>query len=216
MNEEEIKSKHPGKAMTSGMPEMAIIESNTLAMMGLKQLLEAVMPMMNIRTFGSFDEFEANNPDRFIHYFVSMHIALAHRYFFVQGQRARHTIVLTPSNDPNSQLNDFHCLCVSVPEETLVKHLLALQKMGHPHGEHLPNPTANNKEKLLSDREIEVLALVAQGKINKEIADMLCIGLSTVITHRKNIQEKLNLKSVSSLTIYAVMHGYVDINHISG
>ena len=53
-----------------------------------------------------------------------------------------------------------------------------------------------------------------EGKINKEIADTLCIGLSTVITHRKNIQEKLGLKSVSSLTIYAVMHGYVDINKI--
>ena len=44
--------------------------------------------------------------------------------------------------------------------------------------------------------------------------DLLCIGLTTVITHRKNIQEKLGLKSVSALTIYAVMHGYVDINHI--
>ena len=62
MNEEAIKSKHPGEAMTSGMPEMAIIESNTLAMMGLKQLLEAAMPMMNICTFGSFNEFEANTP----------------------------------------------------------------------------------------------------------------------------------------------------------
>ena len=42
----------------------------------------------------------------------------------------------------------------------------------------------------------------------------LCIGLTTVITHRKKIQEKLGLKSVSSLTIYAVMHGFVDINMI--
>ena len=56
--------------------------------------------------------------------------------------------------------------------------------------------------------------MVAKGKINKEIADLLCIGLTTVITHRKNIQEKLGIKSVSALTIYAVMHGFVDINHI--
>ena len=66
----------------------------------------------------------------------------------------------------------------------------------------------------LSDREIEVLSLVAQGKINKEIAEKLFISTTTVITHRKNIQEKLGIKSVSSLTIYAVMHGYVDINKI--
>ena len=41
-----------------------------------------------------------------------------------------------------------------------------------------------------------------------------CSGLTTVITHRKNIMEKLGMKSVSALTIYAVMHGYVDINKI--
>ena len=50
--------------------------------------------------------------------------------------------------------------------------------------------------------------------INKEIAEKLNIGLATVITHRKNIMEKLGMKSVSALTIYAVMHGYVDINKI--
>ena len=71
-----------------------------------------------------------------------------------------------------------------------------------------------NKPNALTDRETEVLSLIAQGKINKEIADQLCIGLTTVITHRKNIQEKLGLKSVSALTIYAVTHGYVDINRI--
>ena len=87
--------------------------------------------------------------------------------------------------------------------------------MGHPHGEHLPMMDANsNMKNALTDRETEVLSLIAQGKINKEIADQLCIGLTTVITHRKNIQEKLGLKSVSALTIYAVTHGYVDINRI--
>lgn len=74
--------------------------------------------------------------------------------------------------------------------------------------------SAESREKALTDREIEVLSLVAQGKINKEIAEKLFISTTTVITHRKNIQEKLGIKSVSSLTIYAVMHGYVDINKI--
>ena len=59
-----------------------------------------------------------------------------------------------------------------------------------------------------------MLSLIVQGFINKEIADQLNIGLTTVISHRKNIMDKLGLKSVSALTIYAVMHGYVDINNI--
>ena len=59
-----------------------------------------------------------------------------------------------------------------------------------------------------------MLALVVQGLINKEIADRLNISLTTVITHRRNITEKLGIKSVSALTIYAIMHGYVDIHQI--
>ncbi len=200
--------------MIKGIPELAIVESNTLAALGLKTMLESEMPMVKISTFGTFGEYEASNPDRFIHCFASMHIVLAHRQFFTQGKRAHHTIVLTPSSDPNSQLQDFHCLCVNVPESQLIKELLNLQHAGHPHGEHLPAMSHPTQEKALSDREIEVLSLVAQGKINKEIAEQLCIGLTTVITHRKNIQEKLGIKSVSALTIYAVMHGYVDINRI--
>ncbi len=196
------------------MPEIAIVDSNTLAVMGLKQLLEAVMPMMQIQTFASFHSFEASAPDHFIHFFVSMHILLSNRSFFMQGNRKRHTIVLTTSNDPNTQLQGFHCLCVNVPESLLAKELLSLQHQGHPHGEHYPTLPPSTQEKVLSDREIEVLALVAQGYINKEIADKLCISTTTVISHRKNIQEKLGLKSVSSLTIYAVKNGYVDINNI--
>ena len=61
---------------------------------------------------------------------------------------------------------------------------------------------------------MEVLSLIARGYINKEIADMLCISLTTVISHRKNIMDKLGIRSVSGLTIYAVMHGYVDIRNI--
>ena len=89
-----------------------------------------------------------------------------------------------------------------------------LEQHGHPHGEHFPDMPKALKAKILSDREVEVLSLVAQGLLNKEIAERLNIGMTTVITHRKNIIEKLGLKSVSALTIYAVMHGYVDINKI--
>lgn len=62
MNKEMMKAM-AGKQM----PEMAIVESNTLAAMGLRQLLESVMPMMKISTFGSFRQYEANNPDHFVH-----------------------------------------------------------------------------------------------------------------------------------------------------
>ena len=55
---------------------------------------------------------------------------------------------------------------------------------------------------------------LARGFINKEIAEKLNISLTTVISHRKNITEKLGIKSVPGLTIYAVMNGYVEADNI--
>ena len=66
----------------------------------------------------------------------------------------------------------------------------------------------------LSDREIEILVSVAQGLLNKEIADRHNISINTVITHRKNITRKTGIKTVPGLTVYAILNGYVDINSV--
>ncbi len=193
-------------------PKVAIIDTNTLAAMGLKQILQNVMPVMTVDTFGSFTDLESGQSDVYFHYFVAMSIVLEHKDFFLE--RRRKTIVLTLSLDTMSQLSDFHCLCVNVPEQQLVRSLLFLQQGAHGKGKNLPPMPDIISRKILTDREIEVMSLIVQGYINKEIAERLNIGLATVITHRKNIMDKLGVKSVSALTIYAVMHGYVDITKI--
>ena len=190
-------------------PKIAIIDPNTLAVLGLKSLLQNVMPIAQVDTYGSYVELEANHPEQYFHYFVSMNIVLQNRCYFTEFKHK--TIVLTLSIDTNTQLSGFNCLCVNVPEKQLIKSLLALQQRAHSHGRNLPPMPRQN---ILSDREIEVMSLIVMGYINKEIADKLNIGLPTVITHRKNIMDKLNIKSVSAMTIYAVMNGYVDINKI--
>ena len=198
--------------MIGNRPKVAIIDSNTLAAVGLKQLLQNVMPIMTIDTFGTFAELEANHPDNYYHYFVAMNIVLENRAFF--SAHRQKTIVLTLGIETISQLSEFHSLCINLPEKELVHTLLMLQQHAHPKGKNLPPIPDVLQQKVLSDREIEVMSLIVQGYINKEIADKLNISLSTVITHRKNIMDKLGMKSVSALTIYAVMHGYVDINKI--
>ena len=192
-------------------PMAAIVDPNTLAVMGLRQLLQDVVPFAEICCFGSFSELMANNPDDFFHYFVAMNIVLENRPFFLE--RRRRTIVLSPSN--GSGLSDFHSLCVNVPERVLVRSILSMVQHAHPHGKnHPPQGFPTPEKRVLTDREMEVMALIVRGHINKEIADMLHIGLSTVITHRKNIMEKVGVRSVSALTIYAVMNGFVDVNKI--
>ena len=198
--------------MNPGRPKVAIIDPNTLSALGLKSMLMNVMPIMTVETFGSFAELMANKPESFFHYFVAMNVVLENKLFF--SEHRRKTIVLTLSRDTASQLSEFHSLCINVPESELVRSLLLLEQHAHGNGKNLPPMPQVLQQKILSDRELEVLALIVQGYINKEIADKLNIGLTTVITHRKNIMDKLGMKSVSALTIYAVMHGYVDIHQI--
>jgi DNA-binding CsgD family transcriptional regulator len=62
----------------------------------------------------------------------------------------------------------------------------------------------------ISQREREVLRLVALGFTNKEIAGKLFISSHTVITHRKNISAKLGIKTIAGLTVYAIIHKLVD------
>ena len=62
---------------------------------------------------------------------------------------------------------------------------------------------------LLTTREREILQLVAEGKSNKDIANMLNLSLYTVETHRSNILEKLNLHNVPELILYAVRKGVI-------
>lgn len=198
--------------MMQGRPRIAIIDPNTLSALGLKQMLQNVMPIMDVETFGSFLELQANNPESFFHFFVAMNILIENRAFF--SEHRKKTIVLTLSLDSTSQLSEFNSLCINVPEQELVRSLLSLEQHAHKHGRNLPPMPRVLQQKILTDREIEVMSLIVQGYINKEIAEKLNIALATVITHRKNIMEKLGFKSVSALTIYAVMHGYVDINNI--
>lgn len=199
--------------MMNHQPEIAIVEANTLTSLGLKTILERMIPMAVIRTFHSFGELTDDTPDMYAYYFISAQIYVEHNAFFLP--RKRKTIVLA-GDSHQFQLSGVPILNIYQAEEQLVKDILKLHQHAHHDGYPVkdmpPTPPTTGHE--LSAREIEVLVLITKGLINKEIADKLNIGLTTVITHRKNITEKLGIKSVSGLTIYAVMNGYVEADRI--
>lgn len=200
-------------------PEIAIIDSNTLTVIGLQGLLEEIIPMAVIRTFHSFAEFMDDTPDMYAHYFISSQVYFEHTSFFLE--RKVKAIVLTGS-DNMPQLSGVLTLNIFQDQKSLAKSILQLHQHGHPGMHHaMMHPATHHSmpqqadtEHGLSAREIEVLILITKGLINKEIADKLNISLTTVISHRKNITEKLGIKSVSGLTIYAVMHGYIEAGSI--
>ncbi len=71
-----------------------------------------------------------------------------------------------------------------------------------------------NDDVELSKREVDVLVAVAKGMMNKEIADEMNISIHTVISHRKNITRKTGIKSVSGLTVYALLNNLIDENEL--
>ncbi len=80
---------------------------------------------------------------------------------------------------------------------------------------HSTSDVEKNNECELSSREKDVLIAIAKGKSNKEIANELNLSIYTIMTHRKNISEKTGIKSISGLTVYALIKKlihYEDVN----
>jgi two-component system invasion response regulator UvrY len=63
---------------------------------------------------------------------------------------------------------------------------------------------------LLSDRELQVLCLLAKGSTNKEIAESLHLSVKTIDTYRARVLEKLNLRNNAELALFAIRHGFVE------
>lgn len=196
------------------MPHVAIVAPNILECLGMRQLLRDVMPMMEIDIFLDAEELKENNHALYFHFFVDFSVVLSHKNFFSVNRKK--TIVLMPSVGNDIVMRDFHTLCINVSEKDFVRQLLILVQHAHGHGRNLPqrHEGQHASESILTAREAEVLVEIVKGYINKEIATHLNISLATVITHRKNIMDKLAIRSVSGLTVFAVMNGYVSISDI--
>lgn len=114
-------------------------------------------------------------------------------------------------------------LCLSACGEDLVSHceienlilvpsVEALEKDVYTTNRNQQERPSGNYE--LTQREKDIIRLVAHGLANKEIADRLSLSFHTITTYRKNISAKLNIHSTAALTIYAILHGIVNPKEI--
>jgi DNA-binding NarL/FixJ family response regulator len=101
------------------------------------------------------------------------------------------------------------CMHVNDEKSELIKIVeQAYRRLGD-----LDTDAENNN---LSEREISILKLVALGNTNNEIAEKLFISVHTVMTHRKNITRKLGIKTVSGLTVYAILNQLIKVEELGG
>lgn len=210
------------------LSRIAIIAQNTLAALGLASLIEEMMPTGDVSIYNSLKSLAKDtgagynaNEDPFVHYFISAQTLLKHARFFLP--RRQKTIVLVQGPKATTLPEGFMQIDVSLPREGLLRALMTLHSHGHgPEGVH-PYPirtsdksphTPKNVKSLLTRRETDVLRQLVRGSSNKEAADALGVGLSTVITHRNNLTSKLGTRSLAALTVYAVSHGIVGVEEI--
>ena len=175
--------------------KVIILTNNTLCAVGLRSIFESAFNMQAYIGDKSYISSFNNNkePDLF---FVDSQVLIENIGFFLP--RKSKTILLV---NHGAKSDDFNTLCVDESESDIISNInLILEKQNH---------NANNTTSTLSQREIEVLRLIASGRLNKEIAQELNISVNTVLTHRKNITAKLGIKSVSGLSFYAMMNGII-------
>jgi len=205
--------------------QIAIVEENVLAAMGLQQLLEDIIPMATIRHFPSFESLVINNPEQFVHFFVSSAIYFEHATYF-QAQPHRSIVLVRGNGYP--RLAGLLTLNVCQDVKSLVKDVLSLRGHGHEMPGH-PGPSSHpntaetsglstgsnaHSVETLTSRETEVAILLAHGYINKEVADRLNISLPTAITHRRNIMDKLHARSLADIIVYLVTRGIIGLDEL--
>lgn len=185
-----------------------IIDSNILACLGLQHLICDLLPMAEVVICRSYEELAMQEDADFLHYFVSSRIYFEHTKFF--RDHPKKSIVLVNGDMMISGVNTLN-VCQS--QQALVREIMSLQRKGHDHAITM----ARNAEKtplLLSAREIEVAVLLCKGLRSKEVADSLCVSPTTVMTHRKNIMEKLHARSLADVLLYCVVNGMVDVEEL--
>ncbi|MBR1889966.1 MAG: helix-turn-helix transcriptional regulator [Alloprevotella sp.] len=209
---------HPsGHPTAMSQKHIAIVSHNALVGIGLQALFLRIVPQGSFFIFSSTEEMLAQHPKPdFLHYFIDSRALLEQVTFYKSVQQRTFVLV---QGDTSGQLPDgFRQIDMQVPESEFVKHLLVRMQQGH---QQIPNarqkgimPPKDETKSPLTEREKEVLRLIVKGYLNKEIADKLNVELTTIITHRKNLTQKLGTKSIGALTIFAVMHNIVRVEEI--
>ena len=181
--------------------KVPVVTTDRLAGIGLRSVLESYFAPAAVHVTATLD---ADRLGRYEYVFLSADTYL--RYHGVLTATKAPIIVLSHEDLRKDQHRYPLVLWTRQEEAGIIEDIERLQRRSR--------SAAHGKTSTLSSREIEVLKLVAKGQINKHIADVLSISLHTVISHRKNITAKLGIKTVSGLTMYAVLNGLVSSKDI--
>lgn len=194
---------------TKNKPKVIVATNQYLIRIGIQAIIQniGIEPIfIHIKNFNDFEIHNYDNNDYLIVHTelllkpITQHIRELSKSF--KGK------ILFIGNNQLMQLNIPNILYLS---DTKYK---TLEKLQHFFSK-IKSEELATENNVLSTREIEILKEVALGYSNKEIADRLFISINTVITHRKNITDKLGIKTISGLTVYALMNNIIKTNDVT-
>lgn len=189
------------------MSRIAVILPDLLQGAGMAAILERYFSPVEVSCFLSVGEMASENGSYDL-YFTNSDTFAAHVDFFLP-RRNQSVVLVGGEREPELRGGETpRVIATGCGLENLLEKVGRVLAPAHSTDE-------GNSSDELSAREVQVLQLVVSGAINKEIAERLNISLNTVLTHRKNITAKLGIKTISGLTLYALMHGYISTEDIS-
>jgi DNA-binding CsgD family transcriptional regulator len=175
-----------------------IVSPNQLQAIGLKTILSEYFSPNEVDIQSEFDNSLNKHSAEYI--FLPSDMYLAHNKKL--QSITRKLVILTEFEQDEESFENPAMLNTTLSQAELVDKLDIIFKKNS-------GKRVDDENEKLSSREVEVLVLVARGFINKQIADKLSISMHTVMSHRKNITHKLGIKTVSGLTMYALLNGLI-------
>jgi len=188
---------------------IAILEPSQIIVEGLSNMLMKLKKNFHIFRFNDLDELKNSSAIAHFQIAVINPSAIQNRIADFVKLKNNHTQILWVAlvysffDDEIIRKFDDTLLITAAPDQIA-------RKLGQ-----INTATDRDQHEDLSDREIEVLSQLVKGLSNKEIADKLNISIHTVISHRKNINEKTGIKSLSGLTIYAITKKIIPLDSIT-
>ena len=190
--------------------KVVLIEPSEIVAAGITQIINRNPEFSVVQTLSNPTYYNANNNDIDIIIInptvIDYNERLDIRSYF--GGTDSALVALTHSNYEEGVLRQYDD-CIGIYDNSA----RIIQKLKNAMEENAENPKSDINE--LSTRERDILTAVAKGKTNKEIADEFNISIYTVISHRRNISQKLGINSIPGLTVYAIMNKLVDMSDFS-
>lgn len=117
------------------------------------------------------------------------------------------TILVKQSLSPQGKEDVHASISLSEGKEEIVEKIVGFLKLR-------PPESHEDWIRVLTQREVTIVRMVSKGLTNKQIAGELFLSTHTVTTHRKNITRKLGIKSVSGLTVYAIVNNIISMEEV--